>query len=405
MALAVAVATAITGEVPESRTPVASPHRLPQSPPASPGSADEPPTVTPDTEIPLPGEMVPVAPPPPSSKDDEGGVQLKDPMLRELVERWLAGERSSELAGIAEVTDGRVRVEVVPAEPDGDTSAALAATDARDIAPIISGLVAASIEVDRLEAAERRREVGYLRLPEQTSTPAGAPALAGAAGTTFVTSAALRASVRTAVDEVRTGANGGQIDKRVRAGSWHRAGYTGKGVKVGIIDYFDKPTWDWAQSMGDLKKPAGSFCRSNGVACNIWTYSPSTHGPGVAEGVLDVAPRAQLYIASVNTNEDLRAAIDYFHGKGVRIITRSLGSPVDGPGDGTGESAALVDYAVSRGITWFNSAGNKGRFWDNADSRYVGQYWRGRWVDNNSDGWLDIVDPNGFYNAQDRIYA
>ena len=52
------------------------------------------------------------------------------------------------------------------------------------------------------------------------------------------------------------------------------------------------------------------------------------------------------------------AAVDWFADRGVSIVSRSLGSAYDGPGDGTGPIDAVVDHAAARGIVWFNSAGN-----------------------------------------------
>ena len=62
------------------------------------------------------------------------------------------------------------------------------------------------------------------------------------------------------------------------------------------------------------------------------------------------------------TTAEMQAAIDWFAINGVHIITRSLGAPYDGPGDGTGPLDTVVDYAAAHGITWFNSGGNDAAF-------------------------------------------
>ena len=46
-----------------------------------------------------------------------------------------------------------------------------------------------------------------------------------------------------------------------------------------------------------------------------------------------------------------------------RVVNRSMGAPLDGPGNGTGPLADVAAYAVTRGITWFNSAGNAAQRW------------------------------------------
>ena len=144
----------------------------------------------------------------------------------------------------------------------------------------------------------------------------------------------------------------------------------GAGVKVGIVDYFD--TFDWnTLEHGPLPDAGHQFCRDsfNSGLCNGSQIAqgnafsdPDTfhHGLAVAEIIHDMAPDATLYLATVGTTADLQAAINWFGANGVTVINRSLGSAYDGPGDGTGPLAAVVDSAVRQGITWFNSAGNDG---------------------------------------------
>jgi len=159
------------------------------------------------------------------------------------------------------------------------------------------------------------------------------------------------------------------------AAAWHAAGIRG-GVKVGIIDFFDLSLWNPAEH-GPL--PAGDhlFCRDTSGVPPPSSYCPILgqsgdgleHGVAVAEVVKDVAPDAELYLATVGTVSDLRAAIDWFAAQGVGIVSRSLGAAYDGPGDGTGPLAAVVDRAAASGITWFNSAGNDA---DGSYGRFTG---------------------------------
>jgi hypothetical protein len=97
------------------------------------------------------------------------------------------------------------------------------------------------------------------------------------------------------------------------------------------------------------------------------------HGVAVAEVIRDIAPNVEFFLATVGTAADLLTAIDWFAANGVVIITRSLGAAYDGPGDGTGPLAAVVDHATTKGITWFNSTGNDaagayGRFTEGTDA-------------------------------------
>ncbi|HYI60348.1 MAG TPA: DUF4214 domain-containing protein [Acidimicrobiales bacterium] len=170
------------------------------------------------------------------------------------------------------------------------------------------------------------------------------------------------------------------------AEEWHAAGIDGAGTKVGIIDTFDGATWLAAAGAGDLGGgPAGAFCRWAGAPCDIWG-ARSEHGVAVAEVVHEMAPGAQIYIADALTTADFQAAVDWFHSQGVQIITRSQTAEYDGPGDGTGGVADVIDDAVAKGMVYVNSAGNNG-----GTPTRSGSYWRGPWTDTDNDGWLDFA--------------
>lgn len=170
----------------------------------------------------------------------------------------------------------------------------------------------------------------------------------------------------------------GQQPAVTNAASWQAAGITGN-VRVGIVDFFDLGLWNTAEQgprpdTQPAAVPSSSatgrlFCRdTSGFVpnyCPVQTDGVNNgdgneHGVAVSEVVKDVAPGAELYLATAGTTADLMAAIDWFAANDVHIVTRSLGAPYDGPGDGTGPLDAVVDHAASRGITWFNSAGNDG---------------------------------------------
>ena len=141
----------------------------------------------------------------------------------------------------------------------------------------------------------------------------------------------------------------------------------------------------WEEFEAEVPGPAGTFCHQDGQLCDLFTAG-SEHGEAVAEIIHEMAPDAQIYIATAITTADLQAAVDYFGSKGVDIVSRSLTAQYDGAGNGTGPIAQVVDSAVSQGMAWFNSAGNR------AGSNPLGvpgSYWRGPWADADSDGWLE----------------
>ena len=153
----------------------------------------------------------------------------------------------------------------------------------------------------------------------------------------------------------------GQAVTKTNAAAWHAAGITGAGVKIGIIDSFNQAKWNAALAAGEVPAASGTFCSFNGQTCNIF-LSSSPHGTAVAEVIHEMAPGAQIYLASAGvTASDLQATVNYFASKGVKIITRSLAAGFDWRGNGEGPIANVVADAAAKGMTWFNSAGNSGR--------------------------------------------
>ncbi len=145
--------------------------------------------------------------------------------------------------------------------------------------------------------------------------------------------------------------------------AWNDAGFTGAGVKVGVIDV---GFVGFAELMGtELPLEVQARCygtrtdQSGGLeACN----QDGSHGTAVAESIIDIAPDAELYIAMPLSRGDLAAITDWMITEGVSVINMSLGWPFDGPGDGTSPSSVsplrTVDNAVGDGVVWVNSAGN-----------------------------------------------
>ncbi|HZD22250.1 MAG TPA: Ig-like domain-containing protein, partial [Acidimicrobiia bacterium] len=183
----------------------------------------------------------------------------------------------------------------------------------------------------------------------------------------------------------------GEEVAKTGADVWQIGGVDGAGVKIGIIDFFDQTFWQSAQAAGEVSAPAGSFCRFGGSACNVFTVTPGEkHGTAVAEIVHEMAPGAQLYLGYAATAGDYLAVIDFFAAQGVSVISHSATWEYDGPGDGTGPAAQIIDYAAAKGIAWINAAGNFAG----------GGYWRGQWVDDDNDNRLDFSpgDPSlGFF--------
>ncbi len=308
-------------------------------------------------------------PEPTAARDDS--VELANDELREVVARG-----RDVLPKRDRAPGGGVIVEIL--YESGDKAAVAAAVEAAggEVTGAVPGeLVQAEVPVSALEDLEAKRAVGYMRPPLDYNEPVagdeGGPELGEREGST---------------DAVT-----GSAVAKIGADLWHAKGYTGAGVKVGIIDSFKGAAYSAAVAAGEIPAAAGTFCRQNGVACSIFS-SLSDHGVGVAESVLDIAPSASIYLATVISAADTQAALDYFAANGVRVITRSTTGRYDGPGDGTGPIASVIENgAVARGIFYLNSAGNSaGR------NGYSGSYWRSGWVDTDADNWLNFPDGSEY---------
>jgi len=170
--------------------------------------------------------------------------------------------------------------------------------------------------------------------------------------------------------------------------AWHELGHTGAGQKVGILDVFGTAELEFAISKGRVRSPSGVFCRDGGDQCrNSLKVGPGPHGVAVAEVIHHIAPDAELYFATATTLSDLRDAIDWFAAEGVTVINRSESAVFDGPGDGTGPTASLVERAVALDMIWVVSAGNSAGSENNNGGNWIGQF---------SD-----PDGNGFHNWAD----
>jgi hypothetical protein len=235
--------------------------------------------------------------------------------------------------------------------------------------------------------------------------PAGAvDALSTVAGVRYVQQP-LRVNRLPRVEAVGFGTTVGDEVHLTNADVWQQAGIMGN-VRVGIIDFFDLTVWN-TNEHGPSPDAAHQFCPDliEGLCTGgqINSAMGDRHGVAVAEIVKDMAPGAELFLATTATTAETQAAIDWFALNGVHVITRSLGAPYDGPGDGTGPLDAVVDYAAARGITWFNSGGNDaafgyGRYSDGVDSSGYVDFFNGPGVDS-----MLRIDPQNGGVAFDGI--
>ena len=177
--------------------------------------------------------------------------------------------------------------------------------------------------------------------------------------------------------------------------AWNQAGYSGQGVKVGIIDTgftgFDSlrgtelPTTVVARCYSDVGvftqdlagcEAAPNVTKVRPPQCLDYVRSRAAsgdpHGTIVAESLIDIAPEVELYIANPYSPGDLQATVAWMTSQGVSVINHSVGWTFDGPGDGMSPSSNsplnTVDLAVASDVTWVNAAGNS------ADDTWFGRY-------------------------------
>ena len=180
----------------------------------------------------------------------------------------------------------------------------------------------------------------------------------------------------------------------MQADQWHRAGYTGAGVEVAVIDrgfrdfktrvlpFLSAPVRYLCHSSAySNPPPAEGILYPDGTELDL-AMNPtdgffaceflSGHGTVVAASLIENAPDVKLYVSNPSDDSErtvtmdwLTAGVDAFD---VKVISHSTGSKWDGPGDGSspfdedGKRSLLntVEDAVKAGVLWVNAAGNHG---------------------------------------------
>ena len=196
--------------------------------------------------------------------------------------------------------------------------------------------------------------------------------------------------------------------------AWNQAGYSGQGIKVGIIDLGFKDLTSLmgtelpARVQGRCYTDIGVFtqdlsdCESVGEVTVVIpecledaqrrAVRNAIHGTIVAESVIDIAPEVSLYIANPISRADLQAAADWMVSEDVSVINYSVSWPFDGPGDGTSPLSAsplnTVDRAVANDIIWVNSAGSSAQ-----------ETWFGGYSDPDDDKFINFISGDVAVNS------
>ena len=285
---------------------------------------------------------------------DQGNDRI-DPALRTLVAQ-AAGQGGGAFAAQAKslgvpLGDATRTVSVALSPDEGSSVDALLAV-ARDhdaeVTAVLADVVFASVPLDQLEALGAAGELHYIAPQAQYSPSYPALAAAGSIATDGVQS--------------------------VGADKLHAAGITGRGVKVGILD-FGFQGYSALQRAGQLPAPkaAKAFNNSGRVEAE------SVHGTACAEIVHAMAPDADLYLAAVTGPvAQIIQAAKWLADQGVDIVSFSGGTQA-GPHNGNDILDKLVAEIYGRGILWVNAAGNEGDL-----------HWGGPATDRNGDGFIEM---------------
>jgi len=160
------------------------------------------------------------------------------------------------------------------------------------------------------------------------------------------------------------------------AAAWHRAGFTGKGIKIGVLDL----GFDGYKALLGKELPAQVTARSF-VPDEEPDATGEVHGAACAEIIHAMAPDAELFLAYYGgTETGLGRAVDWLVAQGVDIISHSAGGSV-GPMDGSSRQAKIVDEAAAQGVLWVNASGNEGT-----------EHYRGVFQDSDGNGLHEFPD-------------
>ena len=318
-----------------------------------------------DTPIPAP-QTDPVIPVPETKKPPLGNL---DSMLSQLVESVEQGiSTANDAAASAPVSDGESVAVTFYTQGDAATLADFLSANGGDPRNVGEGYVEAYVPISLLVSASE--QPGVIRVDAIVPPQPADYASDG---------------IDTQNAPARKGNVASQGIALHGADAWHTAGYTGQGVKVGVI----------SSSFRGLSALRGSELPANVTArcySSIGIFTPnlancetgSSFGTAIAETLLDIAPDATLYISNPRSRGDLKTAVDWMVSQGVDVIDQSMVWFWDGPGDGTSTDAnsplKSVDAAVSGGAVWTGQAGNYAR------RTYYGQF-----TDTDGDDYLNFV--------------
>lgn len=173
-------------------------------------------------------------------------------------------------------------------------------------------------------------------------------------------------SVRRQSHGIRTTTGSSENISSIEAGTIHRNGIQGDGVRIGVIGVgpavSDVPYEDQIAGVRNFKN-------------NEPIDASPDHDTAAVEQVTEIAPGAELYLTGVRSSTDFGAAMQYLIDQDVDIVLTEL-AYYGRPGDGSSYIARQADTATAEGVTVVSPAGNgrlshyESQFFDPDDDGY-----------------------------------
>jgi hypothetical protein len=160
------------------------------------------------------------------------------------------------------------------------------------------------------------------------------------------------------------------------ADGYQAGALTGAGVRVAVVD-LGFAGLSAKIAAGELPQDtvAVDFTLDNNVETG------TSHGVGVAEHVMDMAPGASLYCIKIGDQVDLQNAASYLVANNIRIANHSVGWFIASYYDNSGPINKVINDSHDR----------DGVFWSVASDNMAQNHWRGPWVDADGDNNLDFA--------------
>lgn len=149
---------------------------------------------------------------------------------------------------------------------------------------------------------------------------------------------------------------GGSVSARIGADLWNAAGFTGEGIRIGVMDLGFAGISELA---GD-ELPDEDAMTTN-LPIDELNEQADAHGTAVATVVHRIAPDAELFIAYFDGSSfsSFMDALEFLAENNVQIVNASFGSML-GPRDGTwGQTVIVSEFIEENDILWVNAAGNE----------------------------------------------